>query len=80
MSERFSEEQQRAIRDHYLQNDSGARDGNNAMGEPLYKFDIFANPPRVGARNAIERWMSDLPEVMETEMNSESAIGVVIVS
>ena len=79
MSERFSEEQQRAIKEYYLQNHSGARGGNNALGEPLHEFNIFAEPPRRGAKNAMEKWMSDLPQVMETEMKSEGAIGVIIV-
>jgi len=79
MTERFSEEQQRAIKEYYLQNYSGARDKNNALGEPLHEFNIFAKPPRRGAKNAMERWMSDLPQVMETEMKSEGDIGVIIV-
>ena len=79
MSEKFSEEQQRAIKEYYFQNYSGARDKNNALGEPLHEFNIFAEPPRRGAKNAIERWMSDLPETMEAEMKSEGAIGVIIV-
>ncbi len=78
MSEGFSEEQQRAIEEYYRQNYSGARDGNNAAGEPLNKFDIFAEPPRVGARNAIERSISDLPEIMEAEMKSKSSIEVIV--
>lgn len=80
MYERFSEEQREAIRKYYLQNYSGARDGNNARGEPLNKFDIFAKPPRVGAKNAIERCMADLPEIVKAELkNKRSVSGCTIV-
>lgn len=79
MTERFSEEQQKAIKEYYLLNYSGARDKNNALGEPLHEFNIFAEPPRRGAKNAMEKWMSDLPEIMEAEMKSEGAITVMIV-
>jgi len=71
----FTEKQKREIRTYYFQ--QAPRDGISAMGEPLSDFDLFAEPPRVGARDAIERWM-DLPEIIQMEMSSMENLGVII--
>lgn len=78
MSEQFSEAKQAAIRSYHNQQ-RGVVKGNNLQGEPLSSFDIFAETPRPGARNVIERWMVDLPQVTQMEMSSQSGISVVIV-
>lgn len=68
MSEGLSEERIRAIRE-YFEATGPSRSGNNESGEPLSEFNVCAKPPRRGARNPIERWMLDLPKLVEGQMN-----------
>ena len=74
MTEDFSSKQQAAIRAYYAQRE-GPRVGENAKGEPLGQFDIFADPPRTGARDTIERYMTDLPKSIQMQMELERTRG-----
>lgn len=72
----FTAKKKWGIEKYYFQQKRGSSEGVNAQGESLATFDLFAEPPRAGAKNAIERWMVDLPETVDMEMSSAKGLSV----
>lgn len=79
MVKNLSLREKTAIETYYLQR-NGPRDGINSEGEPLAVFDLFAETPRRGAKNPLERWMTDLPEVIQEQISAErKGLGVSLI-
>lgn len=78
MVERITAREKEKIKVCYSQQ-RGSSEGTNAQGEPLADFNLFAETPRAGARNAIERWMVDLPAIIRMGISSKRGLGVTIV-